>query len=132
MDAPGFEGAKYVFTPPLREKWHQEKLWQGLAKDDLQVVSTDHCPFCMKEQKELGADDFSRIPNGAPGIETRMSLIYDGGVAAGRISLNRFVELTSTSPAKIFGLFPRKGTIAPGSDADIVVFDPTRKTELSV
>ena len=85
----------------------------------------------MKEQKELGADDFSKIPNGAPGIETRMSLVYDGGVRTGKISLNRFVELTSTSPAKIFGLFPRKGTIAPGSDADIVVFDPNRKQTLS-
>jgi dihydropyrimidinase len=90
------------------------------------VIATDHCPFCMKEQKELGRDDFSKIPNGAPGIETRMSLVYDGGVRQGRISLNRFVELTSTSPAKIFGLFPRKGTIAPGSDADIVIFDPQR------
>ena len=118
-------------SPPLREKAHQDQLWRGLAFDDLQVISTDHCPFCMKEQKELGTDDFSKIPNGAPGIETRMSLVYDGGVAAGRISLNRFVELTSTSPAKIFGLFPRKGTIAPGSDADIVVFDPTRTITLS-
>jgi dihydropyrimidinase len=96
------------------------------------VISTDHCPFCMKEQKELGRDDFSKIPNGAPGIETRMSLVYDGGVRAGRIALNRFVELTSTSPAKIFGLFPRKGTIAPGSDADIVVFDPERTMTLGV
>src|SRR5215213_1995336 len=120
----GFEGAKYVMTPPLREKWNQEELWKGLRTDDLQVISTDHCPFCMKEQKELGRDDFSKIPNGAPGVEHRMSLIYDGGVAAGRVSLNRFVELTSTAAAKMFGLFPRKGTIAVGSDADIVVFDP--------
>jgi len=97
------------------------------------VVSTDHCPFCMNEppQKQVGKDDFSKIPNGAPGIETRMSLVYDGGVRTGRLSLNRFVELTSTSPAKIFGLFPRKGTIAPGSDADIVVFDPNRTQRLS-
>jgi dihydropyrimidinase len=130
-EEPGFAGAKYVISPPLREKAQQDRLWRGLAFDDLQVISTDHCPFCMKEQKELGTNDFSRIPNGAPGIETRMSLVYDGGVAAGRISLNRFVELTSTSPAKIFGLFPRKGTIAPGSDADIVVFDPTRTITLS-
>src|SRR5438552_12524171 len=86
----------------------------------------------MKEQKELGTDDFSKIPNGAPGVETRMSLVYDGGVRTGKISLNRFVELTSTSPAKIFGLFPRKGTIAPGSDADIVIFDPEKKVRLSV
>src|SRR3712207_9439550 len=95
--------------------------------DDLQVISTDHCPFCMKEQKELGRDDFSKIPNGAPGVEHRMSLIYDGGVVQNRISLNRFVELTSTAAAKMFGLFPRKGTIAVGSDADIVVFDPERE-----
>ncbi len=119
-----FEGAKYVMTPPLREKWNQEELWKGLKTDDLQVISTDHCPFCMKEQKELGRDDFSKIPNGAPGVEHRMSLIYDGGVAAGRVSLNRFVELTSTAAARMFGLFPRKGTIAVGSDADIVIFDP--------
>src|ERR671914_2637817 len=126
-EEPGFEGAKYVMTPPLREKSNQTELWRGLAFNDLQAISTDHCPFCMKEQKTLGEGDFSRIPNGAPGIETRMSLVYDGGVRTGRISLNRFVELTSTSPAKIFGLFPRKGTIAPGSDADIVVFDPQKK-----
>jgi dihydropyrimidinase len=131
-EEPGFAGAKYVMSPPLREKAAQDRLWRGLAFGDLQVISTDHCPFCMKEQKELGTNDFSRIPNGAPGIETRMSLVHDGGVLAGRISLNRFVELTSTSPAKIFGLFPRKGTIAPGSDADIVVFDPTRTITLSV
>ena len=119
-------------SPPLRPKETQDKLWRGLAFNDLQVISTDHCPFCMKEQKELGLDDFSKIPNGAPGIETRMSLVYDGGVRQGRISLNRFVELTSTSPAKIFGLFPRKGTIAPGSDADIVIFDPNRSATLGV
>jgi dihydropyrimidinase len=129
-EEPGFEGAKYVMSPPLRPKEGQERLWRGLAFNDLQAISTDHCPFCMKEQKTLGQDDFSKIPNGAPGIETRMSLVYDGGVRQGRISLNRFVELTSTSPAKIFGLFPRKGTIAPGSDADIVIFDPSRTTTL--
>jgi dihydropyrimidinase len=131
MDAPGFEGAKYVFTPPLREKWHQEKLWNGLKRDHLQVVSTDHCPFCFKEQKELGRDDFTKIPNGGPGIEHRMSLIYSGGVAAGRFSVNRFVELVSTTPAKLFGLYPRKGTIAVGSDADLVIFDPERKHTIS-
>jgi dihydropyrimidinase len=130
-EEPGFDGAKYVMSPPLREKAKQKALWRGLAFNDLQCISTDHCPFCMKEQKELGRNDFSKIPNGAPGIETRMSLVYDGGVREGRISLNRFVELTSTSPAKIFGLFPRKGTIAPGSDADIVVFDPNRTITLS-
>src|SRR5213083_56658 len=131
MDAPGFEGAKYVFTPPLREKWNQEKLWQGLAKDTLQVVSTDHCPFCFKEQKELGKDDFTKIPNGGPGIEHRLSLIYTGGVHGKRFSANRFVEVVSTTPAKLFGLFPRKGTIAVGSDADLVIFDPNREHTIS-
>jgi dihydropyrimidinase len=130
-EEPGFEGAKYVMSPPLRPRETQDRLWRGLAFNDLQAISTDHCPFCMKEQKVLGEGDFSKIPNGAPGIETRMSLVYDGGVRSGRISLNRFVELTATSPARIFGLFPRKGTIAPGSDADIVVFDPSRKMRLS-
>jgi dihydropyrimidinase len=125
-----FGGSKYVMSPPLRDKAKQDQLWRGLAFNDLQCISTDHCPFCMKE-KRLGENDFSKIPNGAPGVETRMSLVYDGGVRPGRISLNRFVELTSTSPAKIFGLFPRKGTIAPGSDADIVVFDPNRTITLS-
>jgi dihydropyrimidinase len=131
MDAPGFEGAKYVFTPPLREKWHQEKLWQGLAHDTLQVVSTDHCPFCMKEQKELGKDDFTKIPNGGPGIEHRLSLIYSGGVHGGRFSPNRFVQLVATAPAKLFGLYPRKGTIAVGSDADLVVFDTNAEQVIS-
>jgi dihydropyrimidinase len=131
FDAPGFEGAKYVFTPPLREKWHQEKLWNGLKCDHLQVVSTDHCPFCFKEQKELGRDDFTKIPNGGPGVENRMSLIYSGGVANGRFSANRFVELVSTTPAKLFGLYPRKGTIAVGSDADLVIFDPKRNDTIS-
>jgi len=130
-EEPGFGGAKYVMSPPLRDKAKQDQLWRGLAFNDLQVISTGHCPVCMKEQKELGLNDFSKIPNGAPGVETRMSLVYDGGVRPGRISLNRFVELTSTSPAKIFGLFPRKGTIAPGSDADIVVFDPNRTVTLA-
>jgi len=130
-DEPGFAGAKYVMSPPLRAKRTQADLWRGLAFNDLQAISTDHCPFCMKEQKILGEGDFSKIPNGAPGIETRMSLVYDGGVRTGRIPLNRFVELTSTSPARIFGLFPRKGTIAPGSDADIVVFDPEKTVRLA-
>jgi dihydropyrimidinase len=132
MDGPGFDGAKYVFTPPLREKWHQEKLWQGLAKDDLQVVSTDHCPFCMKEQKELGKDDFTKIPNGGPGIEHRVSLVYSGGVHGGKFSPNRFVQLVSTAPAKLFGLYPRKGTVAVGSDADLIVFDADEEQTISV
>jgi dihydropyrimidinase len=131
MDAPGFEGAKYVFTPPLREKWHQEKLWQGLAKDTLQMVSTDHCPFCYKEQKEMGKDDFTKIPNGGPGIEHRLSLVYTGGVHGGRFSVNRFVQLVSTGPAKLFGLYPRKGTVAVGSDADVIVFDPNFEQTIS-
>ena len=126
-----FDGAKYVMTPPLREKWNQAELWKGLKMDDLQVISTDHCPFCMKEQKELGKDDFTKIPNGAPGVEHRVSLIYNG-VVENRISLNRFVELTSTAAAKMFGLFPKKGTIAVGSDADIVIFDPNKDQTLSV
>jgi dihydropyrimidinase len=129
-EEPGFEGAKYVMTPPLREKWNQAELWKGLRMDDLQVISTDHCPFCMKEQKELGRDDFSKIPNGAPGVEHRVPLIYNG-VVENRLSLNRFVELTSTAAAKMFGLFPRKGTIAVGSDADIVIFDPEKQQTIS-
>jgi dihydropyrimidinase len=124
LDRPNFEGAKYVFTPPLREKWHQEKLWEGLRTNNLQVVSTDHCPFCFKEQKELGRDDFTKIPNGGPGIENRLQLLFEGGVNKKRLSLNRWVEVTSTTPAKMFGMYPRKGTIAVGSDADIVVWDP--------
>lgn len=131
FDVPGFEGAKYVFTPPLREKWHQAKLWAGLARDQLQVVSTDHCPFCYKDQKELGRGDFTKIPNGGPGIEHRLSLVYTGGVGGGRFSVNRFVELVSTAPAKLFGLYPRKGTIAVGSDADLVIFDPNREETIS-
>jgi dihydropyrimidinase len=130
-EKPDFEGAKYVMTPPLRDRENQELLWRGLRGDDLQVISTDHCPFCIKEQKELGRDDFSKIPNGGPGVENRMSLIYHHGVTQGRISLNRFVELTSTAAAKIFGLFPKKGTIAVGSDADIVIFDPNREQTIS-
>ncbi len=136
-EEPGFNGAKYVMSPPLREKWNQDVLWKGLKYDDLQVVSTDHCPFCMKTgfagqpmQKELGLDDFSKIPNGAPGVETRLMLLHEG-VRAGRLSLNRFVEVSSTAPAKMFGLFPRKGTIAAGSDGDLVLFDPAKKLVLS-
>src|SRR5436189_1265680 len=131
MDAPGFEGAKYVFTPPLREKWHQEKLWQGLAKDTLQVVSTDHCPFCFKEQKELGKDDFTKIPNGGPCIEHRLSLVYTCRDHGHHFSPNRFVQLVATPPAKLFGLYPRKGTIAVGSDADLVLFDPNHEEVIS-
>jgi dihydropyrimidinase len=135
----GFEGAKYVASPPLRDiaDGHQERLWQGLRTNDLQVVSTDHCPFCMGDhpqfgtQKQLGADDFSKIPNGMPGVENLFGLIYNGGVAEGRISVNRFVEIVATTPARMFGMYPQKGTIAVGSDADIVVFDPKAKTVVS-
>ena len=136
----GFDGAKYVCSPPLRDKaeGHQDRLWQGLRTNDLQIVSTDHCPFCMGDhhtfgtQKQLGRGDFSKIPNGMPGVEPRMGLLYGGGVAEGRISLNRFVEITATTPARMFGMYPRKGTIAVGSDADIVVFDPKGNHIISV
>ena len=130
-DQPGFDSAKFVLTPPLREKWNQEELWKGLRGNALNAISTDNCPFCLKEQKELGREDFSLIPNGGPGVENRMSLIYHYGVGKGFIDLNRFVELTSTAPAKIFGLFPKKGTIAVGSDADIVIFDPEHEETIS-
>lgn len=128
----GFEGAKYVMTPALREKWNQDELWRGLVFNDLSSISTDHCPFCFKDQKALGINDFSKIPNGAPGVENRMSLVYNGGVVAGRISVNKFVELTSTAAAKLFGMFPKKGTIAVGSDADLVIFDPERQETISI
>lgn len=131
-DRPNFEGAKYVMTPALREKWNQDVLWRGLQLGDLQTVATDHCPFCFSGQKELGRDNFTKIPNGAPGVENRMAVMYNGGVNTGRINLNKFVELTSTNAAKMFGMFPKKGTIAVGSDADIVVFDPNRKETISV
>jgi dihydropyrimidinase len=120
----GWEGAKYVFTPPLREKKNQPKLWEGLRRDNLQVVSTDHCPFCFEDQKALGKDDFTKIPNGGPGIENRLQLLHHHGVGKGNFSLNRFVELVSTAPARIFGMYPKKGVIAAGSDADIVLWDP--------
>jgi dihydropyrimidinase len=127
----GFEGAKFVCSPPLRPKDHQEDLWTGLIKDDLQVVSTDHCPFDFHGQKELGRGDFRKIPNGLPGVEERVDLLHDGGVVAGRISRERWVELISTAPAKLFGMYPRKGAIAVGSDADLVVYDPNAKHVLS-
>jgi dihydropyrimidinase len=129
----GFEGAKYVMSPPLRDAWHQDVLWKGLRQNHLQVVSTDHCPFCMNEppQKQLGKDDFSQIPNGAPGIETRLMLLWDGGVRTGRIDVHRFVEIVAANPARMFGLWPKKGTIAVGSDGDLVVWDPDKAVTLS-
>ncbi|HCP44548.1 MAG TPA: dihydropyrimidinase [Deltaproteobacteria bacterium] len=131
-EKPDFEGAKWVMTPALREKWNQDVLWEGLKYGHLANVATDHCPFCFKGQKELGRESFTQIPNGAPGVENRMSLMFHGGVVQGRLSLNRFVELTSTAAAKTFGMFPKKGTIAVGSDADIVVFDPDKKQTISI
>jgi dihydropyrimidinase len=130
LGRPGFEGAKYVCSPPLRPRGHQASLWQGLRRNDLSVVSTDHCPFCFREQKELGTGDFSKIPNGIPGVEHRLDLLHQG-VVAGEISLARWVEVASTTPARMFGLYPRKGVIAPGSDADIVVYDPAARQVLS-
>jgi dihydropyrimidinase len=128
---PDFEGAKYVASPPLRRPPHQQTLWQGLRTNDLSVVSTDHCPFCFAEQKELGRGDFSKIPNGIPGVEYRMDLLHQG-VVTGEISLPRWVEVSSTTPARMFGLYPRKGVIQPGADADIVIYNPAAKQTLSV
>ena len=132
MEDKGWEGAKYVFTPPLREKKNQPKLWDGLKKDNLQVVSTDHCPFCFEDQKALGKDDFTKIPNGGPGIENRLQLLHHHGVGAGNFSINRFVELVSTAPARIFGMYPKKGVLAAGSDADFVLWDPQEDYTISV
>jgi dihydropyrimidinase len=127
---PDFEGAKFVASPPLRTADHAAALWRGLRTNDLAVVSTDHCPFCFKEQKELGRADFSKIPNGIPGVEHRMDLLHQG-VVSGQITLPRWVETCSTTPARMFGLYPRKGTIAAGADADIVVYDPAARQTLS-
>jgi dihydropyrimidinase len=120
----GFEGAKYVCSPPLRHKDHWIDLWRGLIKDDLQVVSTDHCPFDFDGQKDLGKGDFRKVPNGLPGVENRVDLLHDGGVVSQRLTRERWVELVSTAPARMFGLYPRKGAVAVGSDADLVVYDP--------
>ena len=128
---PGFDGAKFVASPPLRPREHQGSLWRGLRTNDLSVVSTDHCPFCFAEQKELGRGDFSKIPNGIPGVEHRMDLLHQG-VTGGELSLARWVEVASTTPARMFGLYPGKGTIQPGADADIVVYDPAARQVLSV
>jgi dihydropyrimidinase len=129
-ERPGFEGAKFVMSPPLREKWNQAALWKGLAKNDLQVVSTDHCPFCFVGPKELGRGDFSKIPNGMPGVENRMDLLHQG-VVDGHISRRRWIEIACASPARMFGLYPKKGTIAPGADADVVIYDPHAEQTVS-
>ena len=131
LERPDFEGAKYVYTPPPRAKENQEHLWTAVRADVLSVISTDHCAFTWKEQKHIGRDDFSKIPNGAPGLENRLHVVHELGVRGGRITLNRMVELLCTNPAKLFGLYPRKGTIAVGSDADVVVFDPEKRVTIT-
>ncbi|MFL5680804.1 MAG: amidohydrolase family protein, partial [Chloroflexota bacterium] len=127
----GFNGAKFVCSPPLRTKDHWPELWTGLVKDDLQIVSTDHCPFDFHGQKDLGRGDFRKVPNGLPGVEDRVDLLHDGGVVGGKMTKERWVDVISTAPAKLFGMYPTKGTIAVGSDADIVVYDPRRKRKIS-
>jgi dihydropyrimidinase len=127
----GFDGAKFVCSPPLRPADHQAELWTGLVKDDLQLVSTDHCPFDFHGQKELGRGDFRKIPNGLPGVEDRVDLLHDGGVVGGRIPRERWVEIVSTAPARLFGMYPRKGAVAVGSDADLVVYDPNATRTIS-
>jgi dihydropyrimidinase len=127
----GFEGAKYVCSPPLRPKDHLEDLWRGLRRNELQLVGTDHCPFDFHGQKEMGRGDFRKIPNGLPAVEDRVDLLHQGGVVEGRLSRERWVEIMATAPAKMFGMYPQKGTIAAGSDADILVFDPNRKRTIS-
>jgi len=131
-DQPAFEGAKYVMSPPLRERSNLDVLWRALAAGDIDTVGTDHCPFYFVGQKDQGRDDFTKIPNGLPAVETRLSLLYHEGVNQGRISLNKFVELVATNPAKLFGLYPQKGTVAVGSDADLVVWDPNKEMALTV
>ena len=128
---PGFEGAKYVFTPPLRDKKNLPKLWDGLKHDHLQVVSTDHCPFCFEDEKAMGKEAFTKIPNGGPGVENRLQLLFHHGVNQGKLSLNRFVEVVATTPAKIFGLYPKKGVLQPGADADVVIWDPQARHVIS-
>jgi dihydropyrimidinase len=131
LERPNFEGAKFVYTPPPRDKANQDVLWNAVRTDVLSAISTDHCAFNWDGQKSLGKDDFSKIPNGGPGIENRLQMIHQFGVRSGRISLNRMVELLATNPAKLFGLYPRKGTLAVGSDADLVVFDPEKHVTIS-
>jgi dihydropyrimidinase len=130
-DRPGFEPAKAVLTPPLRTHEHREALWRGINTGALSVVSSDHCPFCFEDKKRLGGSDFRQIPNGGPGVEHRMLVLYDTGVAEGKMTIEKFVEVTAENPAKQFGLYPKKGTISPGADADIIVMDPNATTEIS-
>jgi dihydropyrimidinase len=127
----GFEGAKFVCSPPLRPAEHAPELWKGLAKDDLQVVSTDHCPFDFHGQKDLGQGDFRKVPNGLPGVEDRVNLLHSGGVVGGRLTPNRWVDVISTAPARMFGLEGRKGVVAVGADADLVVYDPQARHTIS-
>jgi dihydropyrimidinase len=131
ISKPSFEGAKYVYSPPVRDKANWDVLWNAVRGDALSVISTDHCAFLWDGQKTLGKDDFSKIPNGGPGLEDRLKMIHHFGVNEGRITLNRMVELLATNPAKLFGLYPRKGTVAVGSDADLVIFDPSRRVTIS-
>ncbi len=131
-DTDDFSAAKYVMSPPLRSPENQAQLWAGLCDGSLATVGSDHCSFNLAGQKELGRDDFSRIPNGGPGVENRFGLMYTYGVVAGKIDIHQFVAITSTNAAKLFGLYPRKGIIAPGSDADIVVWDPAPQSVISV
>ena len=131
LERPDFEGAKFVYTPPPRDKANQEVLWDAVRTDVLSAISTDHCAFNWDGQKTLGRDDFSKIPNGGPGLENRLQMIHQFGVRGGKITLNRMVELLATNPAKLFGLYPRKGTLVPGSDADIVIFDPEKQVTIS-
>ena len=126
----GFEGAKFVCSPPLRPEGHAEELWKGLQTDDLQVVSTDHCPFDFHGQKDLGKGDFRKVPNGLPGVEDRVDLLHDGGVVSGKLTPNRWVEVIATAPARMFGM-PQKGTISVGADADVVIYDPNHKRTIS-
>jgi len=130
-EKPDFEGAAYVMSPPIRPAGHQDALWGGIRAGIFDTVGTDHCPFNQKDQKEMGRGDFTKIPNGAAGVENRLQLLYTYGVCAGRIDLNRFVDLVATRPAKIFGLYPRKGSLVPGADADLVIYDPSGESTVS-
>ena len=131
-DLENNEGLKYIMSPPLREKYNCDELWKGINEGYIQTIATDHCPFSFSTDKQLGKDDFTKCPNGAPGVEERIPLIFSEGVMKGRISINKFVEVCSTNPAKIFGLYPKKGTIQVGSDGDLVVIDPNCEKVLTV